>query len=338
MTILPRSLARTGALLIGSLALLSACDKPRAMGNQSQILIVAPQEVWDSLEDQVTDALEPTIFAARDETVFEIAHIDPEDGGWGNSRVHRQILLIGSDQEPYVAEAIDAYRDEVPTPPALFLVRGLWAQEQMVTVLLLPGPGDLTGVEPYIPALGETFLNQFEAYARARMFVTQPNEELRDSLVRHGGFALTIPRVYRSEMLEDGVFQFRNDQPDPADLIRNITVAWREAGEVEFTAGAAHAWRADIAERHTQPAQVTEPVDETHPLEMDGHTALQTFGVWSNPPGGWPAAGPYITRLIQCPGRTYLVDAWLYAPGTPKYEYMFQLNTIIDSFECAVQE
>jgi hypothetical protein len=38
--------------------------------------------------------------------------------------------------------------------------------------------------------------------------------------------------------------------------------------------------------------------------------------------------------MVQCGERTYLVDGWLYAPGSPKYEYMIQLGTILDSFEC----
>jgi hypothetical protein len=30
----------------------------------------------------------------------------------------------------------------------------------------------------------------------------------------------------------------------------------------------------------------------------------------------------------------YLLDAWLYAPGKQKYEYMIQLQTILDTFRC----
>ena len=32
--------------------------------------------------------------------------------------------------------------------------------------------------------------------------------------------------------------------------------------------------------------------------------------------------------------RMYLLDAWLYAPGKEKYEYMIQLQTILGSFRC----
>jgi len=30
----------------------------------------------------------------------------------------------------------------------------------------------------------------------------------------------------------------------------------------------------------------------------------------------------------------YLIDAWLYAPGKEKYEYMIQLQTILNTFRC----
>ncbi len=38
---------------------------------------------------------------------------------------------------------------------------------------------------------------------------------------------------------------------------------------------------------------------------------------------------------MDCPTRTYFIDAWLYAPNEPKYEYMLQLQEILGSFRCA---
>ena len=67
------------------------------------------------------------------------------------------------------------------------------------------------------------------------------------------------------------------------------------------------------------------------------NAAIQIQAQWRNPPErGWPAGGPFITRAVTCESqdRTYYVDAWLYAPGKEKYEYMIQLETILDSFRC----
>lgn len=43
-----------------------------------------------------------------------------------------------------------------------------------------------------------------------------------------------------------------------------------------------------------------------------------------------------MTYTVTCDeqDRTYLIDAWLYAPGREKYEYIIQLETIVDSFSC----
>ena len=73
------------------------------------------------------------------------------------------------------------------------------------------------------------------------------------------------------------------------------------------------------------------------PFEYRGRPAYQIQATWVNPPEqNWPAAGPFILRSVICPeqNRMYLVDAWLYAPGKEKYEYMIQLQTILDSFRC----
>jgi hypothetical protein len=118
-------------------------------------------------------------------------------------------------------------------------------------------------------------------------------------------------------------------------LIRQVTVASRPAGEIEPTAEAASAWRSDLAARFTHPPQVTETLPEVREVQLGGATGVQIQGLWSNPPGEWPAAGHFITRMIDCPERTFLIDAWLYAPGIPKFEYMYQLNAILDSFACA---
>ena len=47
-----------------------------------------------------------------------------------------------------------------------------------------------------------------------------------------------------------------------------------------------------------------------------------------------------LSRIVQCPAqnRTYFLDGWLYAPGGQRgtrYEYIVQLQTILDTFECA---
>jgi hypothetical protein len=325
--------------LIGTLLLLGAvlpgCDKPRAMGSANNIVAGVPDPIWAALEPSVREALEPQTFTVRDERVFDVAQVDPSTADWSNLRLVRQVLLVGEPGDPWVAEALDQVRGAAPAPPAVVQARNVWAQNQLVTILLLPPGGGAAEAEPLLPQVGETFLRQFEEYARARMFVTGADSALADSLHRTAGFSLVLPRVYYHDHVRPELWVARNDFPDPSQLIRSIYVASRPSGEVQMAPEFARQWRAELAQELTQPAQVTEPtLAHAAQVQVDGRTAVQVQGIWSNPPGEWPAAGPFITRLIPCGDRTFLVDAWLYAPGRGKYEYMFQLKSILDSFRC----
>jgi hypothetical protein len=98
------------------------------------------------------------------------------------------------------------------------------------------------------------------------------------------------------------------------------------------------AWRADLVATHYSEPQDIVPdglIEER--FDHEGNETLQVQAQWRNPPErGWPAGGPLMTRAVTCDAqdRTYLIDAWLYAPGKEKYEYMIQLETILDSFAC----
>ena len=98
------------------------------------------------------------------------------------------------------------------------------------------------------------------------------------------------------------------------------------------------AWRNEIAEAHyTEPQMVVLDDSAERTFELQGNEAYELQAQWRNPPErSWPAGGPLITRIVTCDGqdRTYLLDAWLYAPGKEKYEYMIQLETLLDSFRC----
>jgi hypothetical protein len=330
----PGTALRSIAVALAFGVALGGCDRPRSMGDTNQILVAAPQPVWAALESDLLQALEPRTFTVRDERVFDVAHIDPAEPGWRNLQLLRQVLVIGHADDPVVAEVLEEYEGTVPPPPSVIQVRNLWAQDQLVTLALLPDGADPTVARPIIGVLGQTFLTQYEEYTRARMYVTGINEELRDSLRNNAGFTLDLPRVYSFAQLDSTVYLFRNDQPDPSQLIRNITVDSRP-GAQPISASELAEWRANLALQHTQPPQVTDSTSAGQMIEVNGEPALQVHGIWSNPPGEWPAAGPFITRAIQCPEQVFVIDAWLYAPGFAKYEYMYQLNTILDSFACA---
>ena len=312
----------------------SGCDKTVAWGEVNSIIVGASAELWEASGDVVSEGLQPTIFTVRDERTFRITHQDPLDPDWGLLREFRQVLLIGTAGDPWVADALETRSGAEPLdPPEIFQLYDVWALGQLVTVLLLPPGAGPDEVETHVDDLLALFDGQYRDYVHARMFVSGLDSLLADTLRATGGFALELPMIYRWSR-EDSVFIFRNDNPDPAELIREIAVTWRSPIPEMLTDADMLEWRLSLSREYYADEQLV--TEEVEPGRAAGDEAWEIHGIWESAPGAWPAAGPFLTRRTACPGqdRLYLIDSWLYAPGRDKYEYMLQLRYVLDSFVC----
>ena len=322
------------ALGVGVLAI-GGCDKAGAYGEVNSIIVGASMALWDEVGEAVATGLEPTIFTVRDERTFKITHQDPLAPDWEILREFKQVLLIGTPEDPWIAEALEE-SDTNPEPvggASIFQLVDIWARGQLVTVLLLSAGGGADEVEAHVDELLELFDEQYRTYAQARMFVSGHDSLLADTLRALGGFALDLPRVYLWDH-QDSVFIFRNDNPDPAELIREIAVTWRSPIDEPLADSAILDWRLSLTREYYTDEQVVS--GQIAPDRGPSDEIREIRGIWESPPEAWPAAGPFLTRTRACPAqdRLYLLDSWLYAPGKDKYEYMLQLEYILDSFDC----
>ena len=323
----------------GSLVALTACELPRAHGDANAIIVATDFDAWDEVESTLLQTLEPTIQTVREERPFRVTHQDPnESEHWGTLRRFRQVLALGTRDDFWVAEALDAHPEgDEASAPQILQVRDLWARGQLVTILLLPETGKAEALATLGEPLFELLDEQYRAWARNRMFVSGRNTALADSLRANVGFSLTFPQVYRYSV-RDSVFRFRNDNPSPTERIREVAVTWQSPiPEADPTQQELAEWRVDLTEEYYMNPQVLDTLIITYrDIAVDGIEGVELQSAWANPPDRWVAGGPFITRALRCPDqdRLYLVDAWLYAPGQDKYEFMIQLETILDSFRC----
>jgi hypothetical protein len=326
------------AIALASLACLGACDeRPLSYGDANSIVAVMAPDRWDLVQTDVFEALEPTISTVRSEKTFTVTYQEPFAEFWDRLRRFRQMLVVGTRGDAWVQEVIDRARDPI-TENGLHQAYDVWSRGQSVTLVLLDegwGPSDL---EPYLPQVNELLDGQFRAYARHRMYFSGIDSALADTLSMQAGFTMYLPDVYRWQV-RDSVYIFRNDNPDPSELIRQIAVTWLTPAPGEMTREAVLEWRNRIAlEHYTEPQALVLEASEERSFDFQGgHAAYEVQAQWRNPPErNWPAGGPLTIRTVTCDGqdRTYLLDAWLYAPGKEKYEYMIQLETLLDSFRC----
>ena len=334
----PASSLRRGRVLSGlalAAILAAACSKPSAWGEATSLIVVLPDEIWPELEDSTYAVLEPTIVTTREEKKFNVTQVDPANPELEDLVVFRQVIVLGTPDNPLVQAAADQ-AGLTPQAPALFAARDVWARGQLVAVVVAePGREKETWLR-LLPELIEVIDERYQDWVLQRMFVSGVDTVVADSLSRRFGFSLRVPKVYRFVVREgprDTVVILRNDNPDPSELIRSVLVTWRPP-LLELSEELAIDWRSAIDSVHYNVAQRVEPSGlEPRFFEIDGRPALEVTGTWIDE-GTFPAAGPYIVWLVGCPDRTVMIDAWLYAPRKPKYEYMIQLEQILSSFTC----
>jgi hypothetical protein len=319
-----------------------ACNLERtrpALGKANSIVVAAADSIWAAVGDSVIVALGPRIFTVRDERTFELTYVSPTTPQWRDLRQIRQILAIGTPDDPWIQPVL-ANGAAPAQLPAIVERQEVWARNQLVTAIVLPPGGGPPEVLAMLDSVGAQLDFRYREYARSRMFVSGVDSALQDTLARTAGFSLLLPDVYRYQRI-DSSWVFRNHSEMSGTLQRAILVTWRAGVAPELGVALATAWRDSIGDVAYDPRQDVETARlETRALASGPGPGFEVQGIWQSEDPGWPAAGPFITRLIACPdqNRTYLLDAWLFAPGKAKYEYMIQLNTILDSFRCGAAD
>ncbi|HUF12509.1 MAG TPA: DUF4837 family protein [Longimicrobiales bacterium] len=318
--------------------LLGGCERrsPVTFGAANSLIVVAPERLWEAVRDTVMSALEPTIRTVREERTFEVTHVSPLDTAWLELRKFRQVILLGYEGDSWLAPAMGGI-DSVPEQlPAIIEVGEVWAREQAVTAVLLPGGAGREAVAEIVPELHALLDERYRTYVRGRMFTSGVDEGLRRELLRTAGFGLTLPDVYRHEQPGGTQHVFRNHYAQGSkELRRGITIDWRPLAD-SISPRELMRWRNSATTAFGFEQEVAPEAPDVRRLTGPGAGALEVRGAWQTPAGDWPAAGPFISRAVRCPkqNRMYLMDAWLYAPTESKYEYVIQFETILNSFTC----
>jgi hypothetical protein len=327
MTLLRKCLP---ALLLAA----SACaDSSRpAMGDVNSIIVVAADSLWSEVSDTVLSTLQPRVFAVRDEPTFQLTHTTPGSEHWGDLQRFRQLLVIGRPDDPWVADVLEA-ADVVPDEGgAIVESPRVWARNQHVTAVVVPESDPAGFVLSAVDSLASLLDYRYRTWASTRMYISGHDSALVDTLRAQAGFVLDVPEVYRWRRLADNAYAFLNDNPDASQLVRWLTVTWNALPETGATEESVLAWRDSIAASLYDWGQSTgrERVESTATAN-----GIEVRGVWSGL-DEFPQAGPFIARTVDCPAqnRRYLLDAWLYAPARDKYQYMIQLETLLESFGC----
>lgn len=326
------TIACAAAIVLG----MTACNarSPVAYGDANAIIVLADDSLWAAVGDSMHSVMEPQVFTVRNERMFELTHVSPADPAWAKLREWKQVLVIGRADDPWVADVTNGA--VVSDLPAIYEKADIWARGQRVTAVILPDEEVERAVIDLLPELHEFFASRFRQGVLERMFVSGANTARRDSLRAHAGFAILLPNVYTYSRLGEA-HRFLNANRAAGDRVDRSIVVMRRNGATPLTADQLRAWRDSLGTHAYEWGQMVDRNQmRSRALESYADGSIEVQGVWLGTDPTFPMAGPFLSRAIVCPtqNRTYLIDAFLYAPARDKYEYILQLQTILDSFEC----
>lgn len=319
-------------LLTPALVLLSACGSGSrgAVGEVTTIIVAAPQALWDAIGDSVMSALEPELFTVRDERAFEVSHVTPDDPNWNELQVFRQVVTFGAASDPWVQPVLDV----AGGTQGVVVANRAWARDQLAIAAVLPSSTDTEAALALVPRVAAVVDSAFRAHVLSRMYTSGADTLLRDTLRAAERISIVLPNVYNRVASEPGTHLFQNNTNVGGALARSVLITSRP-GVTQPTVEEAVSWRQAIAQAYSPPQETL--LDRIESEDVDGG-GVQIQGAWSGTDPTWPAGGVFISRMIPCPAleRTFFLDTWLYAPSgrRSKYEYMIQLETILDTFEC----
>jgi hypothetical protein len=316
-----------------ALALVACGDPPTAEGDPHDVVVVAAPERWTELETPLRRALERRVSGVRDEKVFNLVHRDPGSDGWQDATRAPLVLVVGELHDEWVREATAA-SEPPPRQAGLHRAMDVWAANQVVNTLVVEA-GEDEDLDEHLTALYAQLHADMRSLVRLRMFAGGANTELADTLHAREGFMLVAPNSYTFTE-SDSTLLFRAPEAE-GGVERLVAVTWLMPAPQSLEIDEVLAWRARTARAHYgRPQEVIGRVTAER-IAFAGYVALEIRGQWARrTEEGERQEGSLLTRVAVCEGqnRAYLLDSWLHGPGTATYQYVVELETILDTFRC----
>jgi hypothetical protein len=337
-------------LLIFFLLLTTACNLDEtdvdSHGGIDEVLVLADDANWEkSVKSAIEKSFEePYPVLPQPESSIKVTHV--AFNKFENIFKRYRNILIVADLEDnsaitkltleYLGENLVA---KAFNNPDFFVGKknDIWAKDQYVVFVFAPGKAKLDSVlSNKANLIRNLFLqNDLKRYYGAAMSIGA-SKEIQNTINEKFGFSIDIPSDYFVAKNESKLLWLRKETEE---VSFNIMIEERNLNDITLPANAVE-WRNELGKAHvsSQTKGAYMVSDSTLPIEIsniaiNGKTAKQYKGLWRLEKDFM--GGPFITYYVEKPelNKAYLIDAFIYAPGTKKKPQVRRLEALIGTLK-----
>ncbi|MCK4807185.1 MAG: DUF4837 family protein [Candidatus Aegiribacteria sp.] len=306
-------------VFLTALLLLAACAGP-ATGPVKGVLIVYEPDIDMQDMDDLLEEIQLHVITVDTENVFAFSTCSRENFR-DDLKTRRTILFIteNSFQLP----------DELQESDGIYLGENIWAKDQVVLGIVLPG---FTDTDALSNLLEQTYNHHLASYIYGSFVSTQMSSPERIDSLLTLGFSMDIPKSYHLEEWnpEAGFIQYQRNVSDKCLLM--MTIRWID-DSVVLSPDEAVVWREAVARNYFYDA-AADSVDrssvEVQSMDLRGLHGWKLLGMWRNPEH--LNAGAFTSYVLRSNGRRYLLDMEIFHEHREKEPYIREGWIIMNTF------
>lgn len=323
-------------LFVGVLTLNGCTPKPLAVGDSGSIVVVADDIDRPLVQNSLEQKFGKKIATPQQEPLFTLFW---EDGKTLAEYTSTPIIILTASINGYGPTA--RLLNEMLTPTvkegvisgeySVFKRNDPWARHQLLLIITGKTQSDIgQNVDLWVDSLFQWAVDFERNRLSTQLFRRGEQTKLEEELTDKHGFNIRIQHDYFLSQDNDSLSFSRLIRHHPD---RWVTIAWGPMSEEKLlTPDFIYERRKLIGSGFLDPVIHYDDFFKSETSTLNGQKAVLVRGLWATgePIGG----GPFFTYGIwdSALKRYYIIDGAVFSPGETKMKYLWQLETICQSF------
>lgn len=210
-----------------------------------------------------------------------------------------------------------------------------WARGQLIVYIMGTGKEDLAkNVIRAFPKVSKRIRDHDSPQLKAQTFVNGKSSELRRLVASEFGIDLDVPGDFDLAVHGENFLWIRKDNREITSSIVIKSFPYKDKSQFEVEGVIAMRDRLGLLVQGSSVGSVMRTNSKDlpvyiYPKEIGGRFAIESRGIWEMSQDF--LGGPFINIAVVDGDRILVIDAFIYAPGKDKRDYIQQMELVISS-------